>query len=44
MNIPRMFAALALISATGLVIHVVLTYLSHLCLRRWHESTLERDR
>jgi NitT/TauT family transport system permease protein len=44
MNIPRMFAALALISATGLVIHVMLTYMSHLCLRRWHESTLERDR
>jgi NitT/TauT family transport system permease protein len=44
MNIPRMFAALALISATGLAIHVVLAYLSHLCLRRWHESALGRDR
>lgn len=44
MNIPRMFAALALISATGLVIHLVLTYVSHLCLRRWHESALKRER
>jgi NitT/TauT family transport system permease protein len=44
MNIPRMFAALALISATGLVIHVALTYVSHLCLRRWHESALTRER
>jgi NitT/TauT family transport system permease protein len=44
MNIPRMFAALALISATGLAIHVVLAFLSHLCLRRWHESALGRNR
>jgi NitT/TauT family transport system permease protein len=44
MNIPRMFAALALISTTGLVIHVVLSFLSHLCLRRWHESALGRER
>ena len=43
MNIPRMFAALALISATGLAIHVALSFLSHLCLRRWHESSLGRD-
>jgi NitT/TauT family transport system permease protein len=44
MNIPRMFAALALISATGLAIHVTLSFLSHLCLRRWHESALGRER
>jgi NitT/TauT family transport system permease protein len=43
MNIPRMFAALALISATGLVIHVALSFLSHVCLRRWHESALKRE-
>jgi len=44
MNIPRMFAALALISVTGLAIHVGLTYLSHRLLRRWHESAVRGDR
>lgn len=44
MNIPRMFAALALISVTGLAIHLALSFLSNLCLRRWHESALRRDR
>ena len=43
MNIPRMFAALALISATGLSIHLLLSYLSHLCLRRWHETAMGRN-
>jgi NitT/TauT family transport system permease protein len=44
MNIPRMFAALSLISATGLAIHLVLSFFSNLCLRRWHESALGRER
>jgi len=35
-----MFAALVLISATGIVIYLLLTWLSHLLLRRWHESAL----
>ena len=43
LNIPRMFAALALVSVTGLLIHFVLSYVSHLCLRRWHESALRKD-
>lgn len=38
LNIPRMFAALVLISFCGVVIHVVLAALSHLTLRRWHDS------
>lgn len=40
LKIPRMFAALALISATGIAIYLLLTWLSHLLLRRWHESAL----
>jgi NitT/TauT family transport system permease protein len=44
LNIPRMFAALLLLSATGVVIFFVLSLLSHLLLRRWHESALAPDR
>ena len=40
LKIPRMFAALALISATGIAIFLLLTLLSHLLLRHWHESAL----
>jgi NitT/TauT family transport system permease protein len=43
LKVPRMFAALALISATGIAIFLALTLLSHLLLRRWHESALEAD-
>lgn len=38
LNVPRMFAALALIAATGIAIFLMLTALSHLVLRRWHDS------
>jgi len=44
MNIPRMFASLALISATGFAIHLVLSFFSQLLLRRWHESAMRRER
>ena len=44
LKIPRMFAALALISATGIVIFLLLTLLSHLLLRHWHESALAPER
>jgi NitT/TauT family transport system permease protein len=40
LNIPRMFAALALISALGIAIYVLLALLSNLVLRRWHDSAL----
>ena len=40
LQIPRMFAALALISASGIAIYLVLNAVSHLLLRRWHESAL----
>jgi NitT/TauT family transport system permease protein len=43
MNMPRMFAALALISACGVVIFLFLTLLSHLLLRHWHESAVKRE-
>ena len=44
LNIPRMFAALILISLTGIVIFLGFTLLQHLVLRRWHESALRRER
>ena len=43
LNIPRMFAAIVLISLTGIVIFASLSILSHLMLRRWHESAIKRD-
>jgi NitT/TauT family transport system permease protein len=42
LNIPRMFAALALISFTGLVIYGGLALISRLLLRRWHDSARTR--
>lgn len=41
LNIPRMFAALILLSITGIVIFAVLSLISHLILRRWHDSAQE---
>jgi len=43
LKVPRMFAALTLISATGIVIFLVVSLLSHLLLRKWHESALNRE-
>src|SRR4029077_19999091 len=43
LNIPRMFAALVLLSISGIVIYFALALFSHLLLRRWHESALARD-
>ena len=40
LKIPRMFAALVLISAAGIAIYMLLSLVSHLLLRRWHESAL----
>ena len=42
LNIPRMFAALALISFTGIVIYMAFTLLTHLMLHRWHDSARRR--
>jgi NitT/TauT family transport system permease protein len=43
LDIPRMFAALTLISLCGMAIYVCLTTASHLLLRRWHESAVRRE-
>jgi NitT/TauT family transport system permease protein len=43
LNIPRMFAALLLLSAAGIVIYGLLALISHLVLRRWHESALGKE-
>jgi NitT/TauT family transport system permease protein len=43
LNIPRMFAALLLLSVAGIAIFYVLSLLNYLALRRWHESALERE-
>jgi len=44
LNIPRLFAALILMSLAGIAIFLVLTLVSHLALRNWHESALGRER
>jgi NitT/TauT family transport system permease protein len=43
LNIPRMFAALLLLSAAGIVIYGLLALTSHIVLRRWHESALGKE-
>ena len=43
LDIPRMFAALLLLSVVGVAIFFALTFLSQLALRRWHESALHQE-
>ena len=43
LQIPRMFAALVLVSASGIAIFVLTSTISHLVLRRWHESAIRRE-
>ncbi len=43
LNIPRMFAALILIALTGVIIFAGLSFLSHMLLRKWHESAVKRE-
>jgi NitT/TauT family transport system permease protein len=43
LNIPRLFAALLLLSVTGIVLFFALSLVSHLVLRRWHESAVARE-
>jgi NitT/TauT family transport system permease protein len=38
-----MFAALLLLSITGIAIFALLSALTHLALRRWHESAITRE-
>jgi len=44
LNIPRMFAALILLSLAGVAIFYALSAMSYLVLHRWHESAIARER
>ena len=43
LNIARMFAALLLLSLAGVAVFFVLSAVSHLLLRRWHESAVKQE-
>jgi NitT/TauT family transport system permease protein len=43
LNMPRMFAAIILISVSGILIFMAMSLISHLLLRKWHESALKRE-
>ncbi|HEY9628635.1 MAG TPA: ABC transporter permease [Coleofasciculaceae cyanobacterium] len=43
LQIPRMFAALIMTTALGVFIFLLLTLLSDLVLRNWHESAVRRE-
>jgi NitT/TauT family transport system permease protein len=43
LNIPRLFAALLLLSLLGVLIFAATTFVSWLVLHRWHESSLRRE-
>jgi len=43
LDIPRMFAALFLLSVLGISIFFGLTWVEHRLLRRWHESAVRRE-
>jgi NitT/TauT family transport system permease protein len=43
LNIPRLFAALVLLSLTGVVIYAITSFISWLLLRKWHESAVRRE-
>jgi NitT/TauT family transport system permease protein len=44
LNIPRMFAALVLLSAAGIAIFTALSALSSHLLGRWHDSVASPER
>ena len=43
LKIPRMFAALLLISLTGIAIFFATSMIAYLALRHWHESAVRRE-
>jgi NitT/TauT family transport system permease protein len=43
LEIPRLFAALFLLSLTGILIFAALSWLSNALLKRWHESALPEE-
>ncbi len=44
LNVPRLFAALLLIAITGVLLFLLMVWLSRLALGKWHESELLHDR
>jgi len=44
LDAPRLFAALVLISLTGIAIFLILSWVSSRVLRRWHDSALSGER
>jgi len=44
LQIPKMFAALVLVSLTGIAIFLAMSLISHLALRHWHESAMKDRR
>lgn len=43
LQIPKMFAALFLITATGILLFALMVWLSNLALRNWHESAMTTE-
>lgn len=43
LRIPRMFAALIMISMSGIAIFMITSAISYFALRRWHESAVRRE-
>jgi NitT/TauT family transport system permease protein len=43
LRIPRMFAALILISISGIAIFFATSSIAYFTLRRWHESVVKRE-
>lgn len=43
LNIPRLFAALILLTGTGIAIFGITSFIAWLTLHRWHESALKRE-
>lgn len=43
LKIPRVFAALVMISLSGVAIFLATSLISHLLLHRWHESAIRRE-
>ena len=43
-EIPKMFAALVLVSLTGIAIYFLFNWVARLALGKWHESEMKGDR
>ncbi|MEN0040780.1 MAG: ABC transporter permease [Pseudomonadota bacterium] len=43
LNIPRLYAALIVIALAGVAIYLITGWLSHIALRKWHESAVKRE-